>query len=504
MELSRHDKEAIVNYINSNAGLGANELYEEMCSVERLDDVLRYWRQNKCSLFKLLGNNLIISKDIDITLPINAVTDELWKRIRNNDKALRFFHLWERLIAGVLYDNRDIDMNYWELLRKRSIAHNIYEGNTFYLTKDNGKKVKIQNGMKFMKLLKIFNDIYDFATKEEFEEFRLVHSQALTAAKVSGTLSLSIHPLDYITMSDNDNDWRSCMSWTNAGEYRTGTVEMMNSPYVVIAYFTTRDKNEFYVSNIDIWNNKIWRCLYIVDPQAIITEIHQYPYDSDILNDATLAWLRELAVANLATSYSSTPVTLDCTRNLFTTNGLTHPDTCEWLTIRFTTDCMYNDFRHLHKAYLVENWTHGSGLYRINYSGPNVCMCCGNDFYPEECEEVVCRHCDPSRRCAECGAIYLEDEMEYIDGCWFCPDCHEQYIDECDICGKQCYTCANGYRYSLYDHDTKCDMGDIYICDNCVAHRLNEVFIDTPPSTCDVSPSLLTEKGEQILVKKSF
>lgn len=499
MELSRHDKETIVNYINSFAGLGANELYEESCSIENLDHILRYWRENKCSLFKLLGNNLIISKDIDTILPISALTDEMWKRIRNNTKALRFFRKWEGFVTGLTFTNQDIDRNYWELVKKRNIAKNVYEGDTFHITKEDGKKVKIQNGMKFMKVLKIFNDIYDFAAKEEFEEFRLVHSQALTAAKVSGTLSLSIHPLDYLTMSDNDNDWHSCMSWTNAGEYRIGTVEMMNSPYVVIAYFTTKDNNEFYFNNTGIWNNKIWRCLYIVDPQAMIAEIRQYPYESEILNGAALTWLRELAAANLATSYSSIPTTLDCTRDMFTPRDVIHPLTGEHLNIKFITQYMYNDFRHMHEAYFVENWTFGSLLYCIDYSGTAICMCCGEDFYPEECEEVVCCHCDSSKRCAECGSVYLSDEMEYIDGCWFCPDCREQYIDECDICGKQYYSCANGYTYSVYDDNTDYSIGGIHLCEECVMHKLNRVFIKPPEVCCDVSSSLLTERGKQIL-----
>ena len=37
-------------------------------------------------------------------------------------------------------------------------------------------------------------------------------------------------------MSDNNSGWESCMSWRNNGCYRRGTVEMMNSPYVIVAY----------------------------------------------------------------------------------------------------------------------------------------------------------------------------------------------------------------------------------------------------------------------------
>ena len=73
---------------------------------------------------------------------------------------------------------------------------------------------------------------------EEFEDFRIKHSRILSEKEFIGRLSLSIHPLDFMTMSDNDSDWSSCMSWRTCGSYRRGTVEMMNSPCVVVAYLS--------------------------------------------------------------------------------------------------------------------------------------------------------------------------------------------------------------------------------------------------------------------------
>ena len=84
----------------------------------------------------------------------------------------------------------------------------------------------------------IFEHIEYFAA-DEWEEIRLAHSQIFNTNKMTGTLCLSIHPLDYATASDNDNGWSSCMSWRDDGCYRMGTVEMMNSPMVICAYFAS-------------------------------------------------------------------------------------------------------------------------------------------------------------------------------------------------------------------------------------------------------------------------
>ena len=91
-----------------------------------------------------------------------------------------------------------------------------------------------------------------------FEQMRIKHSQILNKKRLKGTLCLSIHPLDYITISDNNCDWDSCMTWTGddcPGEYRLGTLEMMNSPSVVVAYL---DSKEPYHPLDDgrAWSNK--------------------------------------------------------------------------------------------------------------------------------------------------------------------------------------------------------------------------------------------------------
>ena len=61
-----------------------------------------------------------------------------------------------------------------------------------------------------------------------FEDFRIAQSLVTNQANLKGYITLSIHPLDYMTMSDNNCGWDSCMSWQEEGCYRQGTVEMMN------------------------------------------------------------------------------------------------------------------------------------------------------------------------------------------------------------------------------------------------------------------------------------
>ena len=75
-----------------------------------------------------------------------------------------------------------------------------------------------------------------------------------------------------MTMSDNANNWSSCMRWTDRsggvdhGDYCAGTLECMNSPYIIIAYLHN-PKHSFELSLYDCndwqWNSKQWRELFI-------------------------------------------------------------------------------------------------------------------------------------------------------------------------------------------------------------------------------------------------
>jgi hypothetical protein len=96
-----------------------------------------------------------------------------------------------------------------------------------------GKVLKIRNGSRPMRSIRKIAESYGI---EGFEHFMNKHSECLNQKSLKGTVHMSIHPMDYMTMSDNNEGWESCMSWANDGCYKQGTVEMMNSPCAVVGY----------------------------------------------------------------------------------------------------------------------------------------------------------------------------------------------------------------------------------------------------------------------------
>ena len=270
-----------------------------------------------------------------------------------------------------------------------------------------------------------------------FEDFRIKVSQILNQKVLKGNLCLSIHPLDYVTMSDNNSDWSSCMSWMDNGCYRQGTVEMMNSPMVIVAYLTASEPMD--VCGLE-WNNKKWRELMIVN-KDLITNIKSYPYFNSNLTKAALSLLRELAAKNLP------EWNFDETLRKYEPNEYVYVDDYK-LMIYPSSNAMYNDFLndpYMNAAYFNKDLyccanTDDDGYIRIhfNYSGKSECMGCGReaDFYDNE-GHLMGECCDTVVFCAICGESYRdEDELTCVDGRLLCPDCFDDNVAQDAITGE--------------------------------------------------------------------
>ena len=299
----------------------------------------------------------------------------------------------------------------------------------------------IPTGCKVMKALSKITKAFGL-NQENFEDFRIKHSMVLNQKKFRGTMCISIHPLDYMTMSDNDCNWDSCMSWQKPGEYRIGTVEMMNSPTVIVAYLKAEKDMKLFPYGEEItWNNKRWRELFVVNP-AIILKVKGYPYNDKGLEQVVFDWVLELFAKNRPDrTFQEEPIELeDC-------SGVDYQGKRIFLSPYY--GLMYNDL-YRNKAYIsddfVEEWCvhkkYGEldDLYRfeVNVSGETECLVCGeetteiDDF---DCGSLMCPKCSGTIKCPECGCYVNEDDLYYLgDGDYCCRSCFEYYGAMCDCC----------------------------------------------------------------------
>lgn len=405
-----------------------------------IDSVLRIWSEAKdMNLIKLFDGKLTISRPItyeksnnELINQISAMTDFYCRMGREGRNGYQFYRAWNRWIIDTSYADLGITVNNWYDLRGLmnfgTLARNRYDGPTFDIHLEGNKRISIQNGAKALKILGKIAEAFDIAG---FEDFRICHSQILNDKKVKGEIYLSIHPMDYMTMSDNACGWESCMAWTHDGGYRQGTVEMMNSPTVIVAYMKS-DKEDYKIDNI-IWNNKKWRQLYVVDKDAIIA-VKDYPYHNDYLNKFIIDWLRDLAKERLGWTYDE-PICINVDDDDIEQNEK---------TFHLELDCqnMYNDFGAMDEHWLAV----GTEAYKrigprrswinITYSGFSQCMACGS-IDPELCNEnhLTCMNCQEIRRCNECGDI-ITGESYWLSGQCLCHYCYDNLARTCDGCGE--------------------------------------------------------------------
>ena len=389
---------------------------------------LKSWRENKSNLFKIFGNSLIVEFPYEVELD-------------NRDKA-------QDLMANIIFkeainaiynfcDNRNNFLegcNGWIRFR----LYDAFTNTDCVFNNRLHEEIKLSNGKKYpkearlMSTLQKINKDYHIMSQSLFEDFRNLVSRYTQIKKTKGTFVLSIHPLDYMTMSDNKSHWTSCMSWREEGSYRIGTVEMLNSPYVVVGYTKGEEDMEVYYDHY--WNNKNWRILYIVS-EEIITSIKAYPFFNENLIKVGLNKLKELAESNIGWYYEDTPNSQE--------NGSIPVSEEGEVRLSFTTDDMYNDFgcETTHYYYKAKEFVHllerETNVYRnrygdfsLCYSGPFICCNCGQAIGTDDSEYLVCYECAPTVECCRCGCRIPENDAYYYYDSEYCEDCYWEVQQE--------------------------------------------------------------------------
>lgn len=375
--------------------------------------ILRFWSANKQDLFHLLGNQLQISTIINLE-DERYLTREMRKAVNHAP--------FYRLIGDRIYDPR-----YEVSLFDRNKILHLFDDTPLVQGKSDrdltitikSVTLEIPEGMKVMRALhKIAKQLN--ISEEVFEQFRLAHSQVLNAKSKECKLTLSIHPLDFITMSDNECNWESCMSWKNNGDYRLGTVEMMNSSYILMAYLEAEDSMSIGDNS---WNNKRWRQLFFVSSDLILA-IRPFPYSNTPVTIQVMEWVRELA-QQIGWTYEEELRTVD------------NYDISSGHYFELSTDAMYNDIDCNHPAFYGTNLPE---KYEVNFSGQDICMICGEEFYYEDPRDLACNKHLHVLRCSVCHERIEENNAYRLgDDMWVCQECYDEFSTSCERCGDICH-----------------------------------------------------------------
>lgn len=433
--LTEADFEMISDYIDRYAP-GDGYLANPAPIQERL----RFWAEEKKNLGRLFGDKLILKREIEYKASVEELNERYYRQFATSNCHIFYDKLWNLFYSHDCFNDllksafeEPVANGYWSafsyLSSRDALMSNRWEAPETIFPLPEGKSFKVAPGTKINRILGKLAKAWDLPY---WEDVREAQAKALTTKNTKGTLCLSIHPMDYMTMSDNLEGWHSCMSWQNDGGYRGGTVEMLNSPNVIVAYL----EHPTHLLE-DCWNSKIWRELFIVD-NNIIANIKSYPHRNDYLTKYVLSWIKELAETSGYGAYEDCPILLPCGNPDYAeSKDELHPWSKEHkICFEFLTDSMYNDTGRVPQYAYVSSalpYHDKYTYYSINYSGPRICMWCGKEvsqYNWDDESQLVCDACEQSHYtdCQNCGErIDIDGNEAYtLDDCYYCEECYEE------------------------------------------------------------------------------
>ena len=396
-----------------------------------VNELLIPWAENKHDLYQMFGEKLILTKEVEYERPYEDLYNDMEYILSQHYAFINNFfttlanelHITPSAWRSYPYDSDTPNEKFYYMCRSSLHETNLITARLSYDFPEViicNERIRFARGQKIMRAINKLANLLGLSA--DFERFRIAHSMVLNQAKLKGTLHLSIHPLDYATASDNVSGWSSCMSWSDEGSYRLGTVEMMTSPYVVCAYLAS-DSAQMDIGE-GSWASKKWRAWVIVTPDFIVVN-RNYPYDNDDLMRACVDLIKPLAEKYYNVTYDET------TKN--------------WNQGDFyyvEMNYMYNDLSEGHMGCYALNVNH-QDTQTINISGPAICMCCGQEieYYNDDdrADMLTCAPCANIVYCHSCETpLRLDnDEILYDADCnAYCETCYTELFSYCEHCGN--------------------------------------------------------------------
>ena len=369
------------------------------------------WEENKQQfLFSLLRQQLIYSVPTEVSM----TEEELYYKIKESGVRYTLQQQFKPEFARILTtmsselneNEKIIEKCLFDLLNVNILARQRIEED--YAFDWNGKRVKFNKGTKVTKLFRFF------VNESELDALIKKYATIFNQKTIKGDLCLSVHPLDYFSVSDNQCGWNSCFS-VHDGSYRISTTGLLTSPNTMVAYLSSGDvEYEAYDMSMT-WNNKKWRTYVTMSHDQKTFHIgREYPYSNPSLRQKVVEMIAELT-------------------------GWEYQEADREIYIN-TPDAFYNDgFYHLYEATNIEE--------------------------DERVDELdVAEDC----YCMECGTTY---DLEGVNGicCISChPECHEDYMGTCTLCDTHIFDYEDySYIISRGEYVCECCSPKLTYCQEC-------------------------------------
>ena len=321
--------------------------------------------------------------------------------------------------------------------------------------------VVIPVGMKLLKAFKFFEQ-----DNKVLNDIQSAASMIIQEDKIEGTLCISVHPLDFLSASENTHNWRSCHALD--GEYRSGNLSYMVDKSTVMVYLRSKklEKLPNFPDTIP-WNSKKWRVLlFFSERWDMLFAGRQYPF----VSDAGLEFVKErvLPVLNMGewSPWLSKKITNIEEKGIFHHFGSAYVPVgngllpMRELITNMPGSLQFNDllssscYDPVYSVRIMKSLFGGitpgeSNLTRFKIGGQVDCCRCGK-AHIELSESFMCNDCemeygdsdsDMFATCPCCGHRFVFDDGIWVSGAeeTICPNCADEYTVSCAKCGETVY-----------------------------------------------------------------
>lgn len=340
-----------------------------------------------------------------------------------------------------------------------------------------------RDGKRIARGSKLIKSFKHFAQGKALDDIQTRASQIIQENTITGTLCFSVHPLDYLSSSENTYNWRSCHALD--GEYRAGNLSYMLDKATVVCYLKGGDNVKLPMFPEDVkWNNKKWRMLlYVSDNWDIIFAGRQYPFTSAQGAELARNWFLQRihkdpwtycgwtdpVIAEVPDSYGHN---YDLNSHYIMIRGKLQP--IEEIVIDCKDALHFNDvlksscYIPHYTAYNNRPWFR-EDVSKVHVGASCNCLRCGRQpiritetFMCDECDmEYGAFNEDIYTICDCCGRrIYIEDANEVDD---------DEVCNDCLL--SQCFLCEDCEEIHYNEDKVYLEEEDMYVCADCARAR---------------------------------
>lgn len=441
-----------------------------------VNKLFRLWEEGKKYFIEQMGGELIYTYPEKVTFHLDEETR--YNRVEEFIDWLKNNFIWMlvkdadlgALTEFVSIHRKDFFVN----SLSKEFKTKVYINHCY----SNPKEVTIPKGMKITKAFKFFIEDKDLLT-----EIQNRASMILQEDKIDGYLCFSVHPLDYLSISLNNMNWRSCHALD--GDFRAGNLNYMTDNCTAIVYLRS-DKPDAEIPCFGPevpWNDKKWRVLlFFSNEREMVFAGRQYPFEATCGLDPWVKKLLEKLFPPYLKDYQPThwdewtDLSLDAIKlerdtiqfkspyyvlnrrqGLVALNELIHYNRYKVFYDDLQESSVYTKPYHIEKITSDGQFLERQTEFYIGHNAP--CPICNTDYITSS-EWMVCDGCVERLRldkyndveslysyCTSCGKIHLREDLYYISpDTIICEECLNKYYSQCTCCGLDCLSSELTYK----------------------------------------------------------